>query len=336
MRILGLGHRMSGVTLHRITLPLAYMNDIKAQVTDIPAIEMLEEGWDIIFYNRLSPLDQDWEEVRKQMNVKIVMDMDDDWILPPNHLNYYDYLERKPIIENNFRYADLVTCTNQNIAERVYPFNKNIQIFPNALPYGHHQFTGEKREDERVRIFWAGGVTHQHDLEILKYPLQRLKPLANKIKMVLGGYNDSDELTKYLWDQMFNSFTCNGQLPYTKLSSLEPISYMQHYEWADIMLVPLENSKWHSCKSNLKLLEAACKKVPVICSKVEPYTLDMSAPVLWVEKQTDWFKHLKDLILNPNKRIEYGEKIHEWATTNYNLFEVNKGRKQAFDNLIKA
>jgi hypothetical protein len=163
-----------------------------------------------------------------------------------------------------------------------------------------------------------------------------LKPLANRIKMVLGGYNDSDALTKYLWDQMFNSFTCNGQLPYTKLSSLEPINYMQHYEWADIMLVPLEKSSWHGCKSNLKLLEAACKKVPVICSKVEPYTLDMSAPVLWVEKQTDWFKHIKDLILNPNKRIEYGEKIHEWARTNYNLFEVNKGRKQAFDNLVKA
>ena len=336
MRILGFGNRMSGVTLHRITLPLAYMSDIVGQVTDIPTIEMLEENWDILFYNRLSPLDQDWEEVHKQMNCKIVMDMDDDWLLPPNHLNYYDYLERKPIIENNFRYADLITCTNQNIADRIYPFNKNIQIFPNALPYGHHQFTEDKREDERVRIFWAGGVTHQHDLEILKYPLQRLKPLANKIKMVLGGYNDTDAVTKYLWDQMFNSFTCNGQLPYTKLHSLEPINYMQHFEWADIMLVPLENSRWHSCKSNLKLLEAACKKVPVICSKVEPYTLDMTAPVLWVEKQTDWFKHIKDLILNPNKRIEYGEKIHEWATKNYNLFEVNKGRKQAFDNLVKA
>ena len=56
MRILGFGNRMSGVTLHRITLPLAYMSDIVGQVTDIPTIEMLEENWDILFYNRLSPL----------------------------------------------------------------------------------------------------------------------------------------------------------------------------------------------------------------------------------------------------------------------------------------
>lgn len=336
MRILGLGSRMSGVTLHRITLPLAYMNDIKAKVTDLPTVEILEEGWDLVYYNRLSSFDDKWDEIRKELNCKVIMDLDDYWVLPANHLNYLDYLDFNSRIENNLRTADLITCTNQNVADKAYQYNKNIEIFPNALPYGFHQFTEDKREDERIRIFWAGGVTHQHDLEILKYPLQRLKPYANKIKMVIGGYNDTDKISKYFWDKMFNSFTCNGSLPYTKLHSLEPTNYMQHYEWADIMLVPLEKSIWHSCKSNLKFLEAACKKVPVICSKVEPYILDMSAPVLWVEKQSDWFKHIKDLILNPNKRIEYGEKIHEWAKTNYNLFEVNKRRKHTFDNIVKA
>ncbi len=87
MKILGLGGRMSGCTFHRVTLPLAYMNGIKGMVTDIPTYEILEQGWDIIFYNRLSALDEDWVEVKKQMNVKIVMDMDDDWVLPPNHMN---------------------------------------------------------------------------------------------------------------------------------------------------------------------------------------------------------------------------------------------------------
>jgi glycosyltransferase involved in cell wall biosynthesis len=270
------------------------------------------------------------------MGVKVVMDMDDDWILPPNHLNYFDYLDRKPIIENNFREADLITVTNEKLANKIKPFNSNILVIPNALPFGYHQFTDTKVEDERVRIFWAGGCTHQHDLDILRYPLQRLKPLASKIKMVLAGYNDTDPVTKYIWDSMFNSFTCNGSLPYTKLHSLEPINYMQHYEYADIMLVPLEKTDWHGCKSNLKMLEAACKKVPVICSNVEPYNRDKDAPVFWVNSQKDWFIHLKDLILNPNKRIDYGEKLYEWAKENYSIFEINRTRKAAFENLIKA
>jgi hypothetical protein len=337
MKILGLGGKMSGCTLHRVVVPLAYMGEIKATITDVPTYEILEsEKWDIVFYNRLSALDSDWQEVKKQMGVKVVMDMDDDWILPPNHLNYYDYLDRKPIIENNFREADLITVTNEKLANKIKPFNSNILVIPNALPFGYHQFTDTKVEDERVRIFWAGGCTHQHDLDILRYPLQRLKPLASKIKMVLAGYNDTDPVTKYIWDCMFNSFTCNGSLPYTKLHSLEPINYMQHYEYADIMLVPLEKTDWHGCKSNLKMLEAACKKVPVICSNVEPYNRDKDAPVFWVNSQKDWFIHLKDLILNPNKRIDYGEKLYEWAKENYSIFDINRTRKAAFENLIKA
>ena len=335
MKILGLGHRMSGVTFHRITLPLAYMNGVKGMVTDLPTIEMMNEGWDIVLFNRHSALDNDWQDVRG-IGAKIVMDLDDDWILPANHMNYNAYLEKKPIIENNLREADLITTTNETLAKKIYPFNKNVLIIPNALPYGHHQFTTEKKEDERVRIFWAGGCTHEHDLEILRNPLQRLTTFSDKIKMVIGGYTDSDPHSKYVWDRMFNSLTANKRLPYMKLSSLEPINYMQLYEYADIMLVPLEKSDWHSCKSNIKILEAATKKVPVICSNVEPYARDKDAPVFWVNSQKDWFVHLKDLILNPNKRIDYGEKLYEWAKENYDLIKVNEGRKAAFENLIKA
>ena len=335
MKILGLGHRMSGVTFHRITLPLAYMNGVKGMVTDLPTIEMMNEGWDIVLFNRHCALDNDWQDVRG-IGAKIVMDLDDDWILPANHMNYNAYLEKKPVIENNLREADLITTTNETLAKKIYPFNKNVLIIPNALPYGHHQFTTEKKEDERVRIFWAGGCTHEHDLEILRNPLQRLTTFSDKIKMVIGGYTDSDPYSKYVWDRMFNSLTANKRLPYMKLSSLEPINYMQLYEYADIMLVPLEKSEWHSCKSNIKILEAATKKVPVICSNVEPYSRDKDAPVFWVNSQKDWFVHLKDLILNPNKRIDYGEKLYEWAKEKYDLIKVNEGRKAAFENLIKA
>jgi hypothetical protein len=336
MRILGLSQPGSGCGFHRIVLPLGYMDGVTGYVTNQPDAEKLAEGWDILFYNRLSVFDEGWDEVRKQMSSKIVIDMDDDWTLPPNHLNFFAYEELKPRIENNIREADMVLCTNENLASRIYPLNKNCHIVPNALPYGSHQFQPDKREDERIRIFWAGGVTHECDIKILANPVKRLNVFSDKIKMVLAGYNDTDPNTKRIWDNMFNDFTNSRKLPFTKLHSLEVHNYMQLYEWADIMLVPLENSWWHSCKSNLKLLEAATKSIPVICSHVAPYSLDADAPVLWVKSQKDWFIHIKDLILNPNKREDYGEALKEWANRKYNLFEVNKRRKELFDNLVKA
>jgi glycosyltransferase involved in cell wall biosynthesis len=110
---------------------------------------------------------------------------------------------------------------------------------------------------------------------------------------------------------------------------------MAIFAHADIMLVPLEQSDWHACKSNLKLLEAACKKIPVICSKVAPYSND-DAPVLWVEKQSDWYKHMNYLLNNPEAAVELGQQLYEWAIREYNFADINGRRKAAFENLIRA
>ena len=39
-------------------------------------------------------------EVKKELNCKIVMDLDDDWVLPANHINYHTYEEFTQRIEN--------------------------------------------------------------------------------------------------------------------------------------------------------------------------------------------------------------------------------------------
>lgn len=334
MNILGLSLPKSGCGFHRIVLPLGFMEGIKGYITNYPSPEVIFEGWDIFFYNRISLWDDDLQKVKDDMKCKIVVDMDDDWILPTNHLNYYDYQHFKPRIENNLRMADLVTCTNERLAERIRPLNPNVHIFPNAIPFGEHQFTEEKTEDEKIRIFWCGGITHEGDLEILKYPIRRLSQHANKIKMVIGGYDDHNKISQYIWDKMVSYFTSSRSLPYEILKGTTPDQYMNMYKNADIMLIPLLKSDWASCKSNLKILEASVKSIPVICSAVEPYIKDHDAPVLWARNQSDWYKHLNFLINNKNARIEYGQKLHEWAKEKYNLFEINKGRKTTFENLI--
>jgi glycosyltransferase involved in cell wall biosynthesis len=336
MRILGISHINSGCGFHRVVMPLGYMDDIVGTITNLPTEEVMNEGWDILLFNRISGFDEDFDYIREKMGCKIVVDMDDAWGLPTNHLNYYDYLHLSPRIENNLRNADLVTCTNENLAKKIRPLNSNVVIVPNAILFGQHQFIPDKVESDKIRIFWCGGITHEGDLEILKNPIRRLTAHKDKIEMVLGGYNDENELSKFIWDKMFSYFTSSGQLPHQIIKGTTPDKYMSMYSHADIMLVPLLQSDWSGCKSNLKLLEASVKKVPVICSAVEPYTLDKSAPVLWVENQSDWYKHLRFLINNKNAREDYGEKLNEWAKKSYDLIEVNKIRRSAFANLIKS
>lgn len=336
MKILGIAHPNSGCGYHRIVLPLMFMENITGICTNKPSEEMLYEKWDVLFYNRVSMFDNNLEETKKQLECKIVVDMDDSWLLPTNHLNYHDYQHMNPQIENNLRVADAVTCTNEILANLIKPFNQNVHIIPNALPYGYHQFTNEKSEDEKIRIFWCGGITHEGDLELLKNPFRKLLIHKDKIKMVLGGYTETDELSKWLWDKMLSYFSNSMKLDYEILNGTTPDKYMNMYNNADIMVVPLLKSDWSACKSNLKLLEAATKGIPVICSKVEPYSIDTDAPVFWVEKQSDWFKHLNFLINNKNARIEYGEKIKEWAGRKYDFFSINNARRTTFENTCNA
>ena len=334
MNILGLTKINSGCGYHRISCPLGFMHDIKGYITNIPTPEILEEKWDIIFYNRFSSIDNQLDEYKKKY--KIILDLDDDWILPPNHLSYYEYKTLQNRIEENIIKADLVTCSNERILNRVQPLNKNSIIIPNGLPYGFDQFNTDKIEEEKIRIFWCGSITHNHDIEILRRPLSKLTQYKSKIKMILGGYDDSNMASKVLWDRMLSAFTQGKQLDYAVIRSLLPNKYMEMYKYADIMVIPLENSEWHAAKSNLKILEAASKKIPVIVSAVEPYINDQDAPLFFVRKQTDWFKHLNYLINDEQARKESGEALYQWAVKKYNLININHDRRKAFSDLIKA
>lgn len=335
MKVIGLTQPNSGCGYHRVLLPLAFMDGISGYVTNIITQDRMHD-WDVVLYNRTSIYQKDWQYIRDTLSAKVVMDIDDHWRLPPNHLLYHQYNDMAAIIENNLRAADLVTVTNGALADKVRPFNSNVAVIPNALPYGRNQFHDARHESDRVRIFWAGGNTHENDIKILRGPVQRLTQYADKIKMVLGGYIDTDPNNTAIWQRMFSHFTAGGQLPYMKIHMLPVVQYMDAYQYADIMVIPLEASDWHACKSNLKILEAAAKRIPVIVSNVAPYNQDADAPVLWVNNQQDWFKHLKLLINEPDTRREMGEQLYAWAKEKYSIERHNATRKQAFSNLCGA
>jgi hypothetical protein len=138
-------------------LPLSFLPDSYNHVCNVPTKEILEERqFDILLYNRFSQFDIDWDETKQHF--KVVMDLDDDWELPYNHPLYYGYESHKKRIINNIFNADLVTCTNNRIADKVRKYNKNVIVLPNCIPYGEHQYNADKYESDKTRIFWAGDL----------------------------------------------------------------------------------------------------------------------------------------------------------------------------------
>ena len=330
MRILALTSKNSGVGYHRIMMPVVHMEKDYAFITDTISEEVLEKGYDILLINRfLSNISLNQIlEWRNKYKFKLVVDNDDYWNLEPSHQLYERYKANNisEHIINYLREADLCTCTHSRLADEIYQYNKNVVILPNALPYGMEQFNDEKIESKLVRLFWSGSGTHKNDIAILKNPLKRCSNLP--IRSVIAGYNEQE---KPIWDTMISTFTLGLKLNPILYKYADVINYMNAYKDSDIGLVPLVDNKFNSMKSNLKVLEIASKKNPAIVSYVNPY---LSLPVHYVKKQSDWYKHIKDLTYDKAMREESGNKLFEHCSKVYNFNVINELRAYTYKNLI--
>lgn len=330
MRILGITSAQSGVGYHRIIMPVAHMQKDYAMLTDTLTDETVDGNYDIFLMNRYFSgvtIDQvlEW---RKKHGFKLVVDNDDFWKLDPTHILYERYKNGDITLKilEYIQEADLCTVTHERLADEVYKFNKNVEILPNALPYGEEQFLDNKIESELVRLFWAGSGTHEPDLKLLKNPIRKISQLP--VKSVIAGYNDAEQ---HVWNKMCMWFSNNYKIPTQIYRYTETFKYMASYADSDISLIPLVESTFNSMKSNLKVLETAAKKNPAIVSNVHPYK---DLPILYVNKQTDWFKHTRDLVYDEAMRIELGLKLYEYCVEHYSLKHINNKRFDIYSKLL--
>ena len=330
MRILAITSKQSGVGYHRIMMPLVNMKKDYCLITDTLSEETFEGKYDIVVMNRMlaNITPEQMVEWRKKYGFKLVVDNDDHWHLDPSHILYQNYILNQ-IPEQIISWlliADLCTCTHDRLAEEIYKHNTNIEILPNAIPYGEEQFILDKKESALVRLFWSGSGTHGRDLEILRNPMKRIN---FPVRTIIAGYNEGE---KHIWDNMICAFT-NGLKLKPTIYNYNPVTeYMAAYCDSDISLIPLVDSKFNSMKSNLKVLETASKKNPAIVSNVNPYK--GFYPACHVNSQKDWYYWIKLLTHDQAARKQYGNDLYEYCNKNFNLHEVNKQRFAIYSKLI--
>jgi len=329
MRILAVTSKFSGVGYHRIMMPLVNMQKDYCMITDTINELVFDNNYDIVIFNRfLTSTDAKLlVKMKLKYDFKLIVDNDDYWILPPSHVLYERYKESNisEVITEYMRVADLCTCTHERLADEIYKYNTNVEILPNALPYGKEQFQDDKIDSDIVRLFWSGSGTHAPDMDILRNPIKKIN---FPIKTVIAGYNLGE---KHIWDRMIGVFTNGLKLNPTIYDYAGVTKYMGAYADSDISVIPLVDNKFNAMKSNLKVLETASKRNPAIVSNVHPYK-DM--PVCYVNNQKDWYYWIKLLTFDDAARIEYGQKLFEYCDRVYNFDAINNKRFAIYNKLI--
>lgn len=322
----------SGCDYHRIKVPLQYSNKDETIISD--NISDQKEVSAIIF-NRFIDLSIEQILDYKKKGIRFICDIDDYWELPPHHIMYKSWIacNAPNNVQNNIKLADVVLCATNRLYAKIKSLNTNVHVVPNAIPFDEGQFTSYKEETNEFNIVYAGGSSHYKDLKSIERSIELVnndKSLSN-YSFLLGGHSDTA-----IWNQIERVYNLNGKLKnYTRINNLPLDEYMNVYNTASLSLAPLESNTFNSYKSNLKILEAGCKKIPIICSNVPPYSDDLNLyQQFLLGKNKEWYEWIKYYINNPIAAKDAGEWLGEYVREKYDLKKVNKLREDIINNLI--
>ena len=289
---------------HRLVVPLDYGT--------------LYSKKDVLFFNRNSTLGRFEVEKMKAQGYKIVVDVDDYWNLPSTHyLNQKTKSYMESEIPSYLRLADVVTATTPELAYQVMKYNKNVVVIPNGLPFDRGQFTKSEDKYSSSSVVYVAGASHRHDSRMMGE-----NAFGNAL--TLAGYEEKHpewiEMKKYFPKALYK-----GALPAQ--------SYMSLYDGHKIAVAPLVEDSFNVCKSNLKVLEAGAKGLPIICSPTLPYlNLVDKDVVLFAESPSDWTYLHDKLIKDPVFYQDCAEKLASHVRDNYTLDKFNEIRQQIFDS----
>jgi glycosyltransferase involved in cell wall biosynthesis len=253
----------------------------------------------------------------KSNGIIVIVDIDDYWLPTKEHPIHQLILQNKihEKIMNNLKVASYVTTTTKLFADEIRKYNKNVEVFANAINPKDPQFNEETLPSDKIRVGWLGGSSHLHDLKLMSGFVSKLSTLQDKLQYYVCGFDTRGTVTEInketgqqtqraikpeetVWARYEEIFTDNYKIVTPKykefLSKFEekeffgwenenyvrvwtrPVTtYAKNYSKFDISLAPIQNHIFNRMKSQLKVIEAGFYKKALIASNVGPYTIDL-------------------------------------------------------------
>ena len=175
-------NQVDGCVYHRIEIPLHHLKGFDlTQVNELDGMTDHQlKDFEIVWFNRLNGIVDSYKQIERlqKLGIKYVIDFDDSWSLPQEHLLYgsYKYYNIPQQLIHLAKNADAIFTTHKYLAGRLKRYNKNTHIAPNAIDPNQPQWQTEGKVLGNMTIFgWCGGVHHYQDLELMKDSLGMAK-----------------------------------------------------------------------------------------------------------------------------------------------------------------
>jgi len=129
--------------------------------------------------------------------------------------------------------------------------------------------------------------------------------------------------------------------PYRRVWSRNSLNYVQGYNEMDVCLVPLKDTEFNGCKSELKIIEAGFMNKIAIVSNVNPYKNDCihNDNCLVVNPgrdHIDWYVAIRRLILDKELREELRQNLQNDMLERYHIDVIGKKRYKFYKTILQC
>ena len=245
----------------------------------------------------------------------IVMEVDDHLfgVNPENagFSSYHPNSDNEYFAEMQLRNSNyVIVSTNwlrdgDGVSNGLLNYNKHIEVVKNSIDFNIWDKVKNETNPDKIRIGWAGGQAHYHDLRIMEKVMPEiLKKYPNVEFAFLGGmpdYMKTSRRIKFIgkWFGIMDYPTELGKQGF------------------DIGIAPLKDNLFNRAKSNLRYLEYSALKIPTVASPVTPFK--ECENIILAQEPQEWIDELSGLIEDKQYRIYKGEESYKEVKEKYNV-----------------
>lgn len=315
----------------RLEAPFKYLNrlgDFDAQIVTAGINEHALQWADIIITQGV--VDKEGialiHAYQKEFGKKYIVEQDDQIEVEENnpHKKHHEITNAVDTIKISMKIADMVTTTTKHLAKKLQKHNKNVFVLPNYLDLETWDLNPKYiNNSERIRIGWAGSITHLDDLKSIAPVIRKIMDDFQNTELFLVGEPRAAELfegyrTECMLGVPFNAWP-------KKLHSLR----------LDIGIAPLRKTEFNLCKSNIKFLEYSVAMIPSVYSKtVYGYNKVEPRRGIIAYNNEQWYLGLRNLIYSNNLRQDIRQNSYSFVKSWYNLEKEVKAWAEAYRSLV--
>lgn len=219
--------------------------------------------------------------------------------------------------------SDLVTVTNKYLKKAMIPLNENVEILPNNLylpDMPNHNIINRSNPKE-VLVVYQGGDSHYVDI-------MRTIPVLKRLQKRYGKF-----LKFLFYGSRFE--TLYEGLNYELTPWIRPELFFDRFSTnlGDIGFIPLEDTSFNKCKSNIKWLEYSYYGMASCVERRTPYKEHIKDGVngLMFSEQEEMYKNMcrliddqlfrKKIATNAKRDVLKGFDIKDHAINWYNAYK---------------